>query len=125
MIYANSPLFIVAIVPNYGYSSNEDEEAYHVVNCWDPMVRVEKSPQALHETFLEGNEVDAHPVVRHRVGLGLEAGAGQRLVDVLLQVVQRLLHRTKVRGGHQRGQLMGELWMAADDCGEDLDELDL
>jgi len=88
-------------------------------------MRVEKSPQAIHETFLEGNEVDAHPVVRHRVGLGLEAGAGQRLVDVLLQVVQRLLHRTKVWRGHQRGHLMGELWMAADDRGEDLDELDL
>ena len=88
-------------------------------------MRVEKSPQALHETFLEGHKVDAHSVVRHRVGLGLEAGAGQRLVDVLLQVVQRLLHRTKVRGGHQRGQLVGELWMAADDLGEDLDELDL
>ena len=86
---------------------------------------VQKSPQAIHETFLEGNKVDAHPVVRHRVGLGLEAGAGQRLVDVLLQVVQRLLHRTKVRGGHQRGHLLGELWMAADDRGEDLDELDL
>ena len=88
-------------------------------------MRVEKSPQAFHETFLEGNEVDAHSVVRHRVGLGLEAGAGQRLVDVLLQVVQRLLHRTKVRGGHQRGHLVGEIWMAADDRGEDLDELDL
>ena len=86
---------------------------------------VEKSPQALHETFLEGNKVDAHSVVRHRVGLGLEAGAGQRLVDVLLQVVQRLLHRTKVWRGHQRGQLLSESWMAADDCGEDLDKLGL
>ena len=89
------------------------------------MVGVKKSPQAFHETFLEGHKVDAHPVVRHRVGLGLEAGAGQRLVDVLLEVVQRLLHRRQVWGGHQRGQLMGELWMTADDCGEDLDQLDL
>ena len=88
-------------------------------------MRVEKSPQALHDSLLEGHKVDAHPVVRHRVGLGLEAGAGQRLVDVLLQVVQRLLHRTKVWRGHQRGQLLSELWMAADDRGEDLDELDL
>ena len=65
----------------------------------------------------------AHPVVGHRVDLGLEPGARQRLVDVLLQVVEALLHRSQVRARHQACHLVGELRMSVDDGGEELDEL--
>ena len=96
---------------------------YHIVNGRDPVVRVEKRPQAFHKTLLEGDQMDAHPVVGHRVDLGLQPGAGKRLVDVLLQVVEALLHRPHVRARHQGCHLVGELRMSVDDGREELDEL--
>lgn len=76
-------------------------------------MRVEQSSQTFDKSFLEGDQMHAHSVVGHRVYLGLKAGAGQRLVDVLLQVVQTLLHGSQVRARHQGGHLIGNFGMPA------------
>ena len=80
-----------------------------VVEHPHPLLPLQQRLQLLHHRPLEGGQVRGHPVERHRVCLRLEPGAGQRLVDVPLEVVQALLQGGEIRGGHKLSHLLPEL----------------
>ena len=50
-----------------------------VVHQGDPLEGLAEHADPLHQRALEGEQVDAGPVVGHRVSLALQAGVGQGL----------------------------------------------
>ena len=63
--------------------------------------------------------MNTNAVVRHRVCLGLQPGAGQRLVDVFLEVAQPLLERRQVGGRQHVVHLPDQLGVVAEDVGHE------
>ena len=63
--------------------------------------------------------MNADAVVGHGVSLGLEPGVWQSFVDVLLQIVEFLLQRSKVRRRKHVMNLVHEFRMILENVGDE------